>query len=69
MPSPSGPPDSPVPTTPTTESPCVKICLLDLDNMCRGCGRTLDEVARWSTMTLAERIAVNQRLRFTGRPR
>lgn len=66
---PSSPADARVPTSPTTESPCVKICQLDLDDMCRGCGRTLDEIRRWSTMTAAERITVNQRLRFTGSQR
>jgi 2-hydroxychromene-2-carboxylate isomerase len=29
---------------------------------CRGCGRTLDEIARWSSMTDAERDAIMDRL-------
>ncbi len=31
-------------------SPCVRICCLDDDNVCIGCGRTLDEIRRWSEM-------------------
>ncbi len=58
----SGRPASPA----TAESPCIKVCVLDLDNRCRGCGRTLDEIARWSSMTVAERIAVNQRVGFVS---
>ena len=38
------------------QSPCIKICEIDLGTLlCRGCGRTRDEVARWSAMTDRER--------------
>ena len=38
------------------ESPCVNICTLDArSGICLGCGRTIDEIARWTTMTAAER--------------
>jgi len=38
------------------ESPCVKTCTLDAQSgLCLGCGRTVDEIARWGTMTPAER--------------
>ena len=53
----------------TAESPCVKVCQLDLDDRCRGCGRTLDEISRWSAMTIAERMAVNQRVGFVSHER
>jgi predicted Fe-S protein YdhL (DUF1289 family) len=37
-------------------SPCVKICVMDAErHYCAGCLRTLDEIARWSEMTDAER--------------
>ena len=35
-------------------SPCVNICSID-DGHCEGCRRTLDEIARWTTMPPAER--------------
>ena len=53
----------------TAESPCIKVCQLDLDDRCRGCGRTIDEITRWSVMTNAERIAVNQRIGFVSHER
>jgi uncharacterized protein len=41
------------------ESPCVKICTLDAcSGLCLGCGRTIDEIARWSAMGAAERVKV-----------
>ena len=37
-------------------SPCIKVCVLDASTtLCAGCGRTLDEIARWAGMTDAER--------------
>jgi uncharacterized protein len=42
-----------------TESPCVKICTLDArSGLCLGCGRTIDEIARWSGMSATERARV-----------
>ena len=41
------------------ESPCVKICTLDArSGLCLGCGRTIDEIARWTAMSPAERSRV-----------
>ncbi|HMF26361.1 MAG TPA: DUF1289 domain-containing protein [Pseudolabrys sp.] len=46
------------------ESPCVKICTLDArKGLCLGCGRTLDEIARWATMTVPERTQIMSELR------
>ncbi len=53
----------------TAESPCIKLCQLDLASRCRGCGRTLDEIRDWSGMTLQQRSAVNARLGFSGHER
>ena len=37
-------------------SPCIKVCLIDHGSgICGGCGRTLDEIGRWSLMSEAER--------------
>lgn len=44
-------------------SPCSRVCTLDpATGLCDGCGRTLDEIARWSRMSEAERLAVMARL-------
>ncbi|KQM85299.1 hypothetical protein ASE67_12775 [Sphingomonas sp. Leaf23] len=51
------------------ESPCVLVCSIDIaTGWCLGCGRTRDEIARWTTIdadarrvvmaTLPERMAV-----------
>jgi predicted Fe-S protein YdhL (DUF1289 family) len=41
---------------PAIESPCLKICVMEPGSkLCRGCGRTLEEIAAWSTLTDVER--------------
>ncbi|MFN3869682.1 MAG: DUF1289 domain-containing protein [Hyphomicrobiaceae bacterium] len=38
------------------QSPCVDICTMDpATGLCIGCGRTLDEIACWSSMSEADR--------------
>lgn len=38
------------------KSPCVKVCQMDPQRgLCLGCARTLDEIARWASMSDAER--------------
>ena len=45
------------------ESPCVKICTYDPDaRLCRGCGRTLEEIGAWSSMSEGERRMVMENL-------
>lgn len=29
------------------ESPCISVCVLDEDEMCQGCYRTLEEIGQW----------------------
>ena len=41
------------------ETPCIDICEMDgASGLCLGCGRTLDEIARWAGMSPEERRAV-----------
>lgn len=52
----------------TIPSPCVKQCELDASRQrCIGCGRTVQEIARWASMGENERQAVMARLE-QGRP-
>src|SRR4030095_6203861 len=44
-------------------SPCVRNCCLDDDNVCLGCGRSLDEIVAWSSAGDAERRAILDRNR------
>jgi predicted Fe-S protein YdhL (DUF1289 family) len=40
-------------------TPCVKICTLDARaGLCLGCGRTVDEITRWTLMNASERARV-----------
>jgi len=39
-------------------SPCTGLCILDSADLCTGCGRTLDEVVRWTGMDVSQRRAV-----------
>ncbi|MFO1187878.1 MAG: DUF1289 domain-containing protein [Alphaproteobacteria bacterium] len=51
-------------------SPCIKVCELDpATNICRGCKRTLDEIARWGIMAPAERARVMAELPRRPRPK
>jgi predicted Fe-S protein YdhL (DUF1289 family) len=37
-------------------SPCIKVCIIDpRSRLCSGCGRTLDEIARWVSLGEDER--------------
>ncbi|MEI2387179.1 DUF1289 domain-containing protein [Breoghania sp. JC706] len=48
---------------PQIKSPCIKICVIEEGSgLCRGCGRTLEEIARWGSLTQEAREAVMQRL-------
>jgi predicted Fe-S protein YdhL (DUF1289 family) len=41
------------------KSPCLRVCAVDgRANACRGCGRTLGEIANWGTMSEAARDQV-----------
>jgi predicted Fe-S protein YdhL (DUF1289 family) len=53
------------------ETPCIKVCAMDpATGLCAGCGRTLDEIARWATMRDRERATVMRSLgkRLERRP-
>ena len=44
-------------------SPCVNICTMDAaSGWCRGCGRTIREIANWSAKPPEERRAILMRL-------
>lgn len=49
--------ESPVP------SPCVSVCQMDVrSGLCRGCLRTIDEIAAWSRYAEAEKRTVLARI-------
>jgi len=51
------------------DTPCVAVCSTTFDEICRGCGRTVVEVATWVVMDDAEKELVWQRILSQGYPR
>lgn len=51
------------------DTPCVAVCSTTFDEVCRGCGRTVSEVARWVFMTEEEKDVVWKRIITEGYPR
>jgi uncharacterized protein len=48
---------------PIIESPCTRICAVHpTAGLCAGCGRTLDEIARWVDFDAAERARIMAQL-------
>jgi predicted Fe-S protein YdhL (DUF1289 family) len=45
-------------TQPVVASPCVRICTLDDEEVCIGCGRALAEIVGWTKMSPSEQRAV-----------
>ena len=45
------------------QSPCIKTCVLDqTSGLCIGCGRTLNEIGQWLSLSEAERRHVMSEL-------
>ena len=60
------------PTAPSESepaSPCIGVCRLDpVERFCLGCGRTIEEIARWPVASAEERRAILARLAGRRRP-
>jgi predicted Fe-S protein YdhL (DUF1289 family) len=44
-------------------TPCVSICKI-LEGKCVGCGRTLEEIAKWRSYSDEERLKIMKRLGY-----
>jgi len=51
------------------DTPCVAVCSTTFDDICRGCGRTVAEVAEWVFMDAAQKEAVWHLITAEGSPR
>ena len=51
------------------DTPCVAVCSTTFDEVCRGCGRTVVEVAHWVSMSELQKELVWQRILSQGYPR
>ena len=45
-------------TDENVQSPCVRNCCLDYDDICLGCFRSLDEILRWNEADNQARMAI-----------
>jgi len=45
----------------TVESPCVRNCCLDKQDICIGCGRTVNEIMQWQGADENEKQAILKR--------
>ncbi len=54
---------------PFPDSPCVAVCSTTFDDVCRGCGRTVNEVANWVFLTQEEKDVIWERILAEGYPR
>ena len=51
----------------TPDTPCIAICSTSQgDAMCKGCGRSFDEVQHWTAMSPAEKRTVWRRITIEG---
>jgi predicted Fe-S protein YdhL (DUF1289 family) len=51
----------------TPDTPCIAICSTSQgDAVCKGCGRSFEEVQRWTEMTPAEKRATWHRITLQG---
>jgi predicted Fe-S protein YdhL (DUF1289 family) len=62
-------PERPVGAPVRPDTPCVAVCSTTFDEICRGCGRTVVEVAHWVSMSTEAKEAVWQRILAQGYPR
>ena len=51
------------------DTPCVAVCSTTFDEICRGCGRTVIEVAHWVSMSDEAKELVWTRILAQGYPR
>lgn len=42
------------------QSPCIRHCCLNDEDICLGCFRSLDEIARWNEANNRERLTILQ---------
>jgi hypothetical protein len=51
----------------TPDTPCIAICSTSQgDELCKGCGRTFEEVQRWTEMTPVQKRATWRRITIEG---
>ncbi len=46
---------------PGVASPCIRSCCLDDEDVCLGCGRSLEEIVAWNEASDTEKAAIVER--------
>ena len=49
-----------------SDSPCIGVCTTLYDEICQGCGRSLNEVSNWVFFSQEEKDSVWKRIRADG---
>jgi uncharacterized protein len=44
------------------KSPCNGICTLDVEDICKGCRRTKDEISKWYILSNGEKQQIRDRI-------
>lgn len=44
----------------SSESPCRRLCKLNANDVCTGCGRLAKEIFKWTSLSESDRIIANQ---------
>lgn len=45
-------------TEDAVQSPCINVCELGKDDVCKGCYRSMEEIAAWGYATTDERVRI-----------
>ncbi|WP_164738449.1 DUF1289 domain-containing protein [Aquabacter cavernae] len=46
-------------TQPSIKTPCIKVCVVDpASSLCTGCGRSLQEIGSWISMSPERRMTI-----------
>jgi predicted Fe-S protein YdhL (DUF1289 family) len=48
------------------DSPCIGVCSTLFDDVCKGCGRTAEEVSNWVALSASEKAVVWERVIAEG---
>ncbi len=50
--------------SPSVPSPCISVCAMDASSaLCKGCWRSIEEIAAWSGISDAEKLKVWSRIK------
>ncbi|MBA4293360.1 DUF1289 domain-containing protein [bacterium] len=50
------------PTVTPVESPCVRVCRLDQDDVCLGCHRTIQEIISWPNLSETQKARIIEKV-------